>query len=123
MGPAGPYRCPRLPGLSGDGRATTQILEVSVTMSTRAVQATGIDWNRVDAVIFDVDGTLFDHLAMRPSMAAALLRHVLTQRHGWRDLFVVLVFRRVRGRLAITEAGEIGHREFEITSKSTGVSV
>jgi phosphoglycolate phosphatase/putative hydrolase of the HAD superfamily len=56
-------------------------------------------------------------------MAAALVRHALTQRHGWRDLFVVLVFRRVRTRLAIAEAGEIGHHEFEVTSKSTGVPV
>jgi len=92
-------------------------------MNPRAIRASGIDWNDIDAVILDVDGTLFDHLAMRPSMAAALLRHVLTQRHGWRDLFVIWVFRRVRTRLAIAEAGEIGRREFEITSESTGVSV
>lgn len=92
-------------------------------MSRRAVQASGIDWNKFDAVIFDVDGTLFDHLAMRPSMAAALLRHVLTKRRGWRDLFVVLAFRRVRTRLAIAEAEEIGHREFEVTSKATKISV
>jgi len=92
-------------------------------MNTRAIRASGIDWNEFDAVILDVDGTLFDHLAMRPSMAAALLRHVLTQRRGWRDLFVILVFRRARTRLAIAEAGEIGHREFEITSESTGVSI
>jgi HAD superfamily hydrolase (TIGR01549 family) len=92
-------------------------------MSSRAVRASGIDWNKFDAVIFDVDGTLFDHVAMRPSMAAALIRHVLTHRHGWRDLFVVLVFRRVRTRLAIAAASDVGRRQFEETSKAMGVPV
>ena len=87
------------------------------------MRASGIDWNAFDGVIFDVDGTLFDHIAMRPSIAAALLRNALTRRRGWRDVFVILVFRRVRTRLAIAEAEEIGHREFEITSQSTGVPV
>lgn len=31
-------------------------------MNMSAVRASGIDWNNVDAVIFDVDGTLFDHV-------------------------------------------------------------
>ena len=92
-------------------------------MTPPAIHASGVDWNQVDAVIFDVDGTLFDHLAMRPSMAAALLRHVLTERRGWHDLFVILVFRRIRARLAIVEAADIGRQEFEVTSKSTGASV
>lgn len=92
-------------------------------MNPRAIRASGIDWNDFDAVILDVDGTLFDHLAMRPSMAAALLRHLLTHKRGWRDVFVIWAFRRVRTRLAIAEAGEIGRREFEITSEATGVSI
>jgi hypothetical protein len=66
---------------------------------------------------------LFGHVALRPSMAAALLRHVLTQSGGWRDLWVILVFRRVRTRLAMVEARAIGYREFEVTSKATGTSV
>jgi len=92
-------------------------------MNTQVLRPSGIDWNQLDAVIFDVDGTLFDHLAMRPFMARALLRHLLTQRHGWRDLLVVMSFRRLRNRLALAEAGEIGRQDFEITAQSTGVPV
>ena len=92
-------------------------------MSTHLVGASGIDWNQFEGVIFDVDGTLFDHRAMRPSIAAAFLRHVLTERHGLRDLFVVLVFRRVRTRLARAEAAEIGRTEFATAARITRVSV
>jgi HAD superfamily hydrolase (TIGR01549 family) len=92
-------------------------------MSTPKAPSSGIDWSKIDGVIFDVDGTLFDHLAIRPAMAAALLRHVLTSRHGWRDLRVVLKFRRVRMHLALAAAGEIGRREFSDTAQATGVGV
>jgi putative hydrolase of the HAD superfamily len=98
-------------------------LEVLVTVSPRSAPTSGVDWNEFEAVIFDVDGTLFDHLAIRPTMAAMLLKHVLTQRHGWRDLRVLRTFRRVRSRLAMAETGDIGHREFEETSKATGFPI
>jgi putative hydrolase of the HAD superfamily len=92
-------------------------------MSESSQHRTGIDWNQIDAVIFDVDGTLFDHLALRPAIASKLIRHALTQRRGWRDLYVVYVFRRLRNRLALAEADEIGRRDFEETAKAAGVSV
>jgi len=92
-------------------------------MSESSQHRTGIDWKQIDAVIFDVDGTLFDHLALRPAIASRLIRHALTRRRGWRDLYVVFVFRRLRNRLALAEADGIGRRDFEETAKATGVAV
>jgi HAD superfamily hydrolase (TIGR01509 family) len=92
-------------------------------MSSAPRPASGIDWNQFDGVILDVDGTLFDHLAMRPAMARMFLRHLLTHRRGWRDLLVVLIFRRVRTQLALAEAGEIGRQDFEIAAQTARVSV
>jgi len=92
-------------------------------MTAPTVQRTGIEWANIDAVIFDVDGTLFDHLALRPAIAAALIRHALTRRHGWRDLNVIWKFRRLRTRLALAEAEKIGQRDFEAASQATGVRV
>jgi putative hydrolase of the HAD superfamily len=92
-------------------------------MSTSSAQRTGIDWPNIDAVIFDVDGTLFDHLALRPAIATALIRHALTRRRGWRDLYVVWKFRRLRTRLALAEAERIGQQDFEVTSQATGVPI
>jgi HAD superfamily hydrolase (TIGR01509 family) len=90
-------------------------------MNTNAAGTTGVDWSAIDAVIFDVDGTLFDHKALRPAMTIALLRHLLTDRHGWRDLMVIHAFRRKRDRLALAEATVIGDRQFEATAAATGV--
>ncbi len=90
-------------------------------MNTSAAGTTGVDWSAIDAVIFDVDGTLFDHKALRPAMTMALLRHLLTDRHGWRDLMVIRAFRRKRDRLALAEATEIRDRQFEATAAATGV--
>jgi putative hydrolase of the HAD superfamily len=73
----------------------------------------GITWIGVDAVIFDVDGTLFDHLALRRPMLASMLAHLLTGRLSWRDIRTVRLFRRERARLARAEAENIGSLQYE----------
>lgn len=74
--------------------------------------STGINWAVVDAVIFDVDGTLFDHILLRRRMFVRLLQHLMTCRSGWRDLHTLRTFRRTRERLALAEADNIGQRQF-----------
>jgi beta-phosphoglucomutase-like phosphatase (HAD superfamily) len=83
---------------------------------------TGVKWEAIDAVIFDVDGTLFDHVALRRPMAVRLLRSLLTRRLRWRELRAVMMFRRERERLALTEADNIGRRQFERVAAATGRS-
>lgn len=47
-------------------------------------------------VLFDMDGTLYFQRALQFKMARLLLAHALFERNGWRDLCVILQFRRIR---------------------------
>jgi HAD superfamily hydrolase (TIGR01549 family) len=82
----------------------------------------GIDWTRLDGVIFDIDGTLFDHLALRRPMMVQLLASVLTLRLPPRDLRALQLFRRERDRLAFQEADHIGRRQYEVVAQKLGRS-
>jgi putative hydrolase of the HAD superfamily len=73
----------------------------------------GITWTEVDAVVFDLDGTLFDHLALRRPMLASMLAHLLTGRLSWRDIRTVRLFRRERARLALAETENIATLQYE----------
>jgi beta-phosphoglucomutase-like phosphatase (HAD superfamily) len=75
--------------------------------------SSGIPWTALDAVIFDVDGTLFDHVALRRPMLARMLAHLLTGRLPWRDIRTLRLFRRERVRLALAEAANIGSLQYE----------
>lgn len=77
---------------------------------------TGVHWPSIDGVIFDVDGTLFDHLALRRPMMLKLIGEVLLLRMSPRDVHVLQTFRRERDRLAWAEAEDIGRRQFEVVA-------
>jgi len=83
----------------------------------------GVDWRAVEAVIFDVDGTLYDHARLRRRMFVRLLRRLATSRSGWRDVRVLRTFRRTRERLALAEVDDVGRRQFVEAAAATGSSV
>lgn len=62
-----------------------------------------IDWQSIDLVVFDVDGTLYDQRRLRLSMLAQLLHHSL-QARSLHTLRVLRTFRRVREALGDTAA-------------------
>jgi phosphoglycolate phosphatase/putative hydrolase of the HAD superfamily len=80
----------------------------------------GVDWSTIDAVIFDVDGTLFDHLALRRPMMLKLLSRVLSFRMSPRDVVTLQTFRRMRDRLAHLDADNIGVRQYEQVAAKVG---
>lgn len=84
--------------------------------------STGIDWTVIDAVIFDVDGTLFDNVPLRRRMAVRLLGHLLTSRSGWSDVRTLMKFRRTRERLASAGADNIGQRQILDVAAAIGFS-
>ncbi len=51
---------------------------------------------RYDLIIFDMDGTLYFQTGMRIRMALMLIRHCLSGRKGFRDLSLILKYRKLR---------------------------
>jgi phosphoglycolate phosphatase/putative hydrolase of the HAD superfamily len=66
-----------------------------------------ISWNAVRAVVFDVDGTLYDQGRMRRRMGAALLLHCLRHPRQLGLLRTVQVFRQIREELGEEEVGDV----------------
>ncbi len=67
-----------------------------------------LDWDAIDLVVFDVDGTLYDARQLRGAMARRLALDALRAR-SLRTLWVLKVFRQVREELA--EEGGAGFLE------------
>lgn len=78
-------------------------------------------WDRIELVVFDVDGTLYDQRRLRARMAWHLLRHTLIAR-DLRPLLVLQAYRRIRERLADAEAGPFEMQLLAETVKTTGCS-
>jgi FMN phosphatase YigB (HAD superfamily) len=60
-------------------------------------------WENVRAVIFDVDGTLYDQQALRRLMFRDLVIHHIRYPTHWKDLLILREFRRMRERMADRE--------------------
>jgi len=71
-----------------------------------------IHWDAVRAVVFDVDGTIYDQGRMRRRMALALLRHCLRYPHEVGLLRTVQTFRRIREELGDEEVGDIARLQY-----------
>ena len=71
-----------------------------------------IRWDAVRAVVFDVDGTLYDQARMRRRMGSALLRHCLRHPQEFRLLRTVQTFRRIREELGDEEVGDVARLQY-----------
>ena len=71
-----------------------------------------IHWAAVRAVVFDVDGTLYDQGRMRRRMALALLRHCLRNPSEFGLLRTVQTFRRSREELGEEEVGDVARLQY-----------
>ena len=49
-----------------------------------------------DLIIFDMDGTLYFHRGMQVRMALRLIRHCLSDKRGFKDLSLILKYRKLR---------------------------
>ena len=79
-----------------------------------------IDVPEVKAVIFDVDGTLYDQKGLRRRMLFSLLSHYAMKPWRFRDLLILSRFRSERERNA-GAAGDIENAQYRWCSESTGV--
>jgi FMN phosphatase YigB (HAD superfamily) len=75
--------------------------------------ALAVDWQRIRAVIFDVDGTLYDQRAMRLRMARELALRCLARPVTLAEARILRTFRQRREELADQEATGIGRLQYE----------
>ena len=85
--------------------------------------ALAVDWQRVRAVVFDVDGTLYDHRAMRLRMVRELALRCLVRPATLAEARVLRTFRQLREELADQEAAGIGRLQYERTAERLRLSV
>ena len=71
-----------------------------------------VRWETIRAVVFDVDGTLYDQGSMRRRMATALLLHCLRHPGDLGLLRIVQTFREVREALGEEEVGDIARLQY-----------
>ena len=81
--------------------------------------SSAIDWDRIDLVVFDVDGTLYDAARLR----RAMLQHLLAaawQERSLRTLRVLGTFRQVREALAQEACADFLSLQYTRTAARTG---
>lgn len=79
-------------------------------------------WDAIEGVVFDVDGTLYDHLRLRMRMTRLLLGNCVQSRTGWRNVRIVQAFRRCREELAEAEGSQIESRQYALPAERLAVS-
>lgn len=71
-----------------------------------------VRWEAIRAVVFDVDGTLYDQRSMRRRMATALLFHCLRHPGDVGLLRTVQAFRQIREELGVEEVGDVATLQY-----------
>jgi len=77
----------------------------------------------IRAVIFDVDGTLYDQRKLRQKILWEMLRFLVAHPTGLSDLKILWDFRKAREKNASLIDGDIEKRQFEWGAKTSKVSV
>ena len=84
--------------------------------------AAAVDWRRVRAVVFDVDGTLYAQRPLRLRMARELALGCLARPSRLRQVRILRAFRQVREELAQAEAASIARAQYERTAERLGLT-
>jgi putative hydrolase of the HAD superfamily len=79
-----------------------------------------INWDTVQAVIFDMDGTLYSQRLVRLKMAMQLAVHV--SHGGWLDVLTLMHYRMSLERLASERARDIHLDRFKATAKALSLT-
>jgi putative hydrolase of the HAD superfamily len=82
-----------------------------------------LEWDKVQAVIFDVDGTLYDQYLLRRRMLWKLMTFYIV--HPWQisDLKTLSIFRREREKRILEKNVDIENAQYQWTAQASGVSV
>jgi phosphoglycolate phosphatase len=81
-----------------------------------------IDWTKIDLVIFDVDGTLYDQRKLRLVMLRELAAHALKTR-SLKTIQTLRTFRHVREALGEQPGADFMHLQYAQTAAHHGTSI
>jgi HAD superfamily hydrolase (TIGR01549 family) len=81
-----------------------------------------LDWNEIDLVVFDMDGTLYDQRSLRAKMLLQIMWHAFRSRslHVAR---IILTFRKCREELADNNVHDFGNQQYAVTAARHGCSI
>ena len=73
----------------------------------------------IEAVIFDVDGTLYDQKKLRHRMMVSLVKALWKKPHGWNIIRVIKTFREYRERIAHIDGKTSLQIQYDWVARST----
>jgi HAD superfamily hydrolase (TIGR01549 family) len=79
------------------------------------------DWNAIELVIFDMDGTLYDQRRLRTRMLAALLRDAIARR-SLDTILTLRAFRKCREHLGDEPTADFLHAQYAVPAAHRGCS-
>ncbi|MCF8709009.1 HAD family hydrolase [Rhizorhapis sp. SPR117] len=81
-----------------------------------------MNWDDIDLIIFDVDGTLYDQRRLRARMLAALMRQTIRS-GSLHTIRVLRTFRQYREALGEEAGDDFVNRQYALTATQCGCSV
>ena len=76
----------------------------------------------IEAVVFDVDGTLYDQVGLRRAMLLRLIRaHAFHPLRGWKVARVIRAYRHAQEELRASTSDDPARRQATVTAGRTGV--
>ncbi len=81
-----------------------------------------INWTKVNVVIFDVDGTLYNQRKMRSYMLKELLQYYILNLHRLKELKILCDFRREREKRVFDSVNDIENVQYNWGAQASGVS-
>ncbi|MET4082392.1 putative hydrolase of the HAD superfamily [Pedobacter sp. UYP30] len=82
-----------------------------------------IDWQKVELVVLDVDGTLYNQSLLRKKMLRILLLHFLLRPWQLKELWILYHFRKEREKHAGYVGPNLEQKQYEWCKTKTGVSL
>ena len=81
-----------------------------------------LDWRGFKAVLFDVDGTLYDQPMLRRKMAIELGLHYAFRPHRFREIKILSRFRHMREEYFEREEENLAEAQYDWAAKDLGIS-
>lgn len=83
----------------------------------------GIDWKKIELVIFDVDGTLYNQSKLRKRMIFELIGYYMVRPWKYIDLVILYHFRKEREKKAGVIGSNLEKEQYQWCAEKTGIGI